>query len=82
MLDFTYTLLTACTIASEPTGTPTPTCRGVKALKVSPRTAREMHLDVSLRSTSPEAIGCKPPPFFLQENKNAPHRSGTTSKGT
>ena len=76
-----YTLVTAWTMASHPTETPTPSCRGVRDLTASLRTARETHFEVSLCRTSPTAIGCRPPFFFFEANRIAPHRLWTTSRG-
>ena len=82
MLESSCTRFTASTMASQPTETPTPTCRGVKTLKASPLTALEMHFEVNLHNTSPTAMGRRPPPLFLEANKVAPHRWGTTPGGT
>ena len=79
MLVSPWTLITECRMASQPPGSPTPTCDGDRNLRASGSTARAAHLEVSRRRTSPTAIGRRPPSFFLQGRREAPQRYGMTA---
>ena len=59
-------LVTECKMASQPPGSPTPTCNGESSWRALDSTARAAQLDVSRQRTSPTAIGRRPPSFFLQ----------------
>ena len=63
------TRATACTMASRPHGTPTPTWVGVRTLEASDRTAHEMHFEVRRRKISPTVMGRTPPSFLLAGEK-------------
>ena len=73
--------MTEWRMASQPAGRPTPTCRGERICRASRRTALAAHLEVNLRSTSPTANGRRPPPFFRQGRREAPHRCWMTACG-
>ena len=81
MLGFSWTIMTEWRMASQPAGRPTPTCRGERICRASRRTALAAHLEVNLRSTSPTANGRRPPPFFRQGRREAPHRCWMTACG-
>ena len=81
MLASLWTEFTACTMASDPTLTPTPNWSGVRVSMASDRARWERHLDVRRRRTSPTAMGRRPPPFFLDARRVAPQRCGMISGG-
>ncbi|KAG7302222.1 hypothetical protein JYU34_013701 [Plutella xylostella] len=69
----------ACMAASQPSGTPKPSCRGCNWADITPLTALQPSLATRRRSALPIAIGRIPPSFFINAHRDAPYKNGVTS---
>ena len=69
----------ACTAASAPLGTATPSLTGAKNCRASSFTVSIKHLAVKRRKTSPTAIGRTPPVGLGRATRLAPAKLGATA---
>ena len=71
----------ACTMASQPPWTLTPSCRGASREMAREHAREARHFETSRHSTSPTAMERWPPFLFLLARREAPQRCGVMVGG-